>query len=343
MRQIYEYHPKIGFRFVPRIRARVPHEGGGYLLRTNDYGFRSDSAFARERSGTARRVLLFGDSFTAGEGVSNGQRFGDLLEKIVPDLEVYNFGLPATGPDQHYLVYQEYAREIEHDLLVIAVFVENIRRVASRYRYFVDDKGRRVLYGKPYFELKDGELSLRGVPPPKLPVDPDSLSGEDRRHIFTFERFPALKRQFNRLKRYGAFRDLVIESGLKDNALSLLGYQPIKEYDNPQDPAWLVMRALLTMWIRNHPRPVMLMPIPLHHYAYGVSSPRAYQERLSTATDAAGGNFFDPLPAFLARPLRERRTFYFPNDGHLTRAGHEALANAMAPAVAGMLEEHAGA
>jgi len=337
MRQIYEYHPVIGFRFVPGLRARVPHEGGGYLVRTNESGFRSDRPFVRARTAGMRRILLFGDSFTAGDGVSNGQRYGDLLEKMLPNLEVYNYGLPATGLDQHFLIYGEYARDVEHDLLVIAVFVENVRRVGSRYRYFFDDKGRRVMYAKPYYTLQDGNLELRGVPPAKLPVDPDGLAEEDKRYIFTFERFPGLKRIFNRLRKHQVFRDLFIESGLKDNVLAVAGYQPIKEYDNPKNPAWLVMQALIGMWIRSHPKPVVLMPIPLHHYVYGLSSPCTYQKRLRLATESSGGRFLDPLPALMRPPLAQRKAFFFQSDGHLTKAGHEALASAMAPAMAGLL------
>jgi len=337
LRQIYEHHPVIGFRFIPQTRARIPHEGGGYLVRTNESGFRCDHPFERQRKAGTRRILLFGDSFTAGEGVSNGQRYGDYLEKLVPSLEVYNYGLPATGLDQHHLVYQEYARNIDHDLLMIAVFVENIRRVGSRYRHFLNDQGERVLYAKPYYLLRDGQLELRGVPPPKLPVNPDTLSEENRRHIFSRERFPRLKRLFNHLRRYPRWEALVIKNGLKDRALGMLGYQPIKEYDNPRNPAWLVMQALIARWIKGHKAPVVLMPIPLHHYVYEIASPRSYQTRLRAATEAAGGTFLDPLPALRGRPLEERKTFYFPNDGHLTRTGHEALATAIAPAIASLL------
>ena len=333
MRQIYEYHPAIGFRFVPQLKARVPHVGGGYLVRTNHTGFRSNYAFLSQRNGAARRVLLFGDSFTAGEGVSNGQRYSDFLEKLTPDLEVYNFGLPATGLDQHHLIYQEYAQDIEHDLLVIAVFVENIRRVGSRFRHFIDDRGERALYAKPYHRLAEGRLELCGVPPPKLPVDAESLSEEDRRYIFTRERFPRLKQLLKTASQNPRLNRWVVESGLKDQALKFFGYQPIKEYDNPKNEAWLVMQALIESWIRNHPKPVVLMPIPLHHHIYGLVSPRAYQQRLGHATAEAGGTFFDPLPALMAAPIEVRKTYHFA-DGHLTKAGNEALARAMAPMLA---------
>ena len=39
-RQLLKYDPIIGYRFIPNLKARVPHEGGGYLIRTNEYGFR---------------------------------------------------------------------------------------------------------------------------------------------------------------------------------------------------------------------------------------------------------------------------------------------------------------
>ena len=91
-----EYHPVVGLRFIPGLRIRVDHEGGGYLVRTNAAGFRSEREFEPARTDGRTRILLFGDSFTAGDGVSNVHRFGDVLETLVPDVEVYNFGLPGT-------------------------------------------------------------------------------------------------------------------------------------------------------------------------------------------------------------------------------------------------------
>lgn len=73
-RQIFEYHPVIGYRFIPGITARVPHESGGYLIKANQAGFRSDHEVTREKPSGVFTVLLFGDSFTAGDGVSNQYR-----------------------------------------------------------------------------------------------------------------------------------------------------------------------------------------------------------------------------------------------------------------------------
>jgi lysophospholipase L1-like esterase len=337
MRQIYEYHPVTGFRFIPQTKVRMPHLGGGYLIRTNEAGFRSDRPFVAERPPGRQRVLLFGDSFTAGEGVSNGQRYSDHLERLLPGLEIYNLGMPATGLDQHYLIYREFAQGIEHDLLVIAVFVENVRRVGSRYRYFHDENGRPVLYAKPYYTLEHDELRLHCVPPPKLPVDPATLDAEQSGHVFATERFPRLKQHYKQLTSHPTFDRYFVQSGLKDQLLKLTGYQPVKEYDDPRNPSWLVMRALIRQWIQGHSRPVLLLPIPLHHHVYGLASPRTYQARLREASESAGGRFVDPLQALMARPMDERKSLYFPEDGHLTKAGHEALAQALAPALSDAL------
>ena len=338
MSQLYEYHPAVAFRFIPGLKCRVPHDGGGYLVRANADGFRYDRAFQKTKREGTRRILLFGDSFTAGEGVSNGQRYGDVLEKTIPNLEVYNFGMPATGTDQHYLIYKEFARDIEHDLLVIGVFVENIRRVAARYRHFLNDKGETVLYAKPYYTLDGDALVLHQTPPPKLPICEEALSAEEQRHIFTRARYPRLKSAYNRLRANTFFEQAIVKSGLKARAQRLAGYKPISEYDNPNGSAWRVMRAIIREWTANHNRPVMLVPIPLYHYVAGISSASAYQTRLREAVTSAGGHYVDPLPQLMTYSQELRKSFFFhKSDGHLTRPGHEAMAACLAPAVEALL------
>ena len=135
---------------------------------------------------------------------------------------------------------------------------------------------------------------------------------------------------FERLRRHPGFERFVVKSGLKERALRLLHYQPIPEYDDPEHPAWLVMKAILQAWIAESPRPTVVMPIPLHHYVAGMASPSSYQQCLRAAAESAGGSFLDPLPALLDYPKEQRKSFYFPQDGHLTRAGHEALGHILA-------------
>jgi len=173
-KQIFEYHPIVGYRFIPNIQTRVQHESGGYLIKTNSLGFRSELEFNLARTKNYKRILLFGDSYTAADGVSNKKRYSDLLMQLLPETEIYNFGMPGTGTDQQYLIYHEYAKNIEHDLVIVVVLVENIRRVNAQYRVYLNEKKERVVFQKPYFELENKELVLKNIP-----VDPNQIRARD--------------------------------------------------------------------------------------------------------------------------------------------------------------------
>jgi carbamoyltransferase len=87
-RMLICYHPIIGHLFVPNLRARLPNELGGCFVVTNSLGFRSDFEFAKARGGKPR-ILMFGDSYTAGDNCSNEERYSDQLARML-DAEVYN-------------------------------------------------------------------------------------------------------------------------------------------------------------------------------------------------------------------------------------------------------------
>ena len=328
MRQIFEYHPTIGYRFVPGVRTRLERpDGGGYLIRANEQGFRSDHEFVNSKPSGERRVLLFGDSFTAGDGVSNGKRFGDILERGVSGGQVYNFGLPGTGTDQHYLVYREFAQGIDHDLVVIAVLAENIRRVAARYRFFTDDKGERVCFAKPYFALEEDRPELHGVPVPKKPLSEEEIPQEERAYV---DRGVGGS--------YGWLKRLAIRLGLKETVQRLLGFDPVPEYRDRDGAVWRLMAAILSEWIVNHPKPVLLVPIPLYQHVEEISSADHYRARFAELADRLGCGYYDLLPDLLSIPRGERQLLRFKTDNHLTERGHAVVAELMAPHVRRHLE-----
>ena len=316
-RQLFEHHPRIGFRYIPGLRARVRHEAGGYLVAANSHGFRS-AEFEPQPPTGCRRVLLFGDSFTAGDGVSQGRRFGDLLEKRVPDLEVLNFGLPGTGTDQQYLAYTEYAAAFEHDLLVVAVLVENIRRVAAPYRGFVS-RGRVYYYPKPYFTVAEDRLSLHGTPVPARPLQP------------------------------GELQDAVARSHLAEITKGFGRTNPVPEYEHADGYAWQLLRRILLTWIDKErarqpmPTPVLLVPLPLFTHVEGDADPTNYQHRFAELAAESGCHLHDPLLELMRHPAEQRRRFRFATDVHPTPAGHEALAASLVPAVTRLLPDRPAA
>jgi carbamoyltransferase len=324
LRQIFEYHPVIGYRFIPNLRARVPHESGGYLVQANETGFRSNRPFLQERLPGYRRVLLFGDSFTAGEAVSNAQRYSDLIEARLSGLEVYNFALPGTGTDQQYLVWRELAQGIEHDLVIIAVLVENVRRNVARYRPYFDDAGRERIFAKPYYTLEGDQLRLHHVPPRRAPMEAHELPPEERDTVDSGGRFQLLRQVVNAV-------------GAKEVIQRLTHYQPVPEYDSPDSPGWRLMRAILAQWVRAIEKPVVIMPIPFYTHVEETSDSSPYQARFRELAVELGCAVHDPLPDLLRYSTAQRRRFRFEKDIHLTPEGHDAVACSLAPAVEQLL------
>jgi len=327
-RKILEYDSFLGFKYIPNIKARIPHENGGYLIKVNNSGFRCEYDYIKEKKGKSR-VLLFGDSFTAGDGVSNKYRYGDLLEKKISNLEIYNFGLPGSGTDQQYLAYKKYAMDIEHDLLVISILVENIDRVYSHYRYWVDESGHPLCYAKPYFEIINDELCLKGVPPQKEPIDISNLSPEEQKWI--------AGNLVNKSKYSSQILKLIDKFELRETFQKIIHYQPNKQYNSPDNPAWILMKALLKEWINNHPSKVLVVLIPTYQYIEEISDPRYYQLRFEELKHETNCSIYDTLPDFLKYHLKKRREFRFKKDQHFTPFGHEVLAESIYPLVNNLL------
>lgn len=324
MRSMFEYHPSIGYRFIPGIKARVRTKEGGYLIKGNNLGFRCNRDATNTKPKGKARVLVFGDSFTAGDGVRNEHRYTDLLETLVRNIEVFNFGLPGSGTDQQYLIFETFARDLGADLIILGVLVENIRRNVSRYRPYLDDRGKTVLYAKPFYTLEHDGLKLHNHPVPRAPVAIEDLAPAERPYVDLGGNAPMLRKLANTL-------------GIKDMLLRHSNYQPVPDYDVPNTPAWQLMRAILLGWIGSARCPVLLVPIPLYHYIEDLSDPSGYRTRFTELAAESGARLCDPLDAMRNYPEQERKAFRFRTDPHLSPGGHAALARILAPVVSDIL------
>jgi hypothetical protein len=235
---------------------------------------------------------------------------------------VYNYGLPGTGTDQHFLVYREMARSVAHDAIVIAVQVENIRRVVARYREFTDRGGDRMILAKPYFILRDGgALELRNVPVPRDPVTAEQL-GEDVRFVDRGGDLWLIRQVLNKLG-----------PGIKSFVQSAMAPDPVPSYARADHPHWLLMRAILEQWIASSDVPVIIMPVPLYHHVEELARSDRYRARFAELAAPPRVTIHDPLPAFHAVPRDARRAFRFERDVHPTAVAHRVLAESLAGSI----------
>ncbi len=334
-RLILQHDPLTGQRYVPNQRARVPFDGGGYRVRTNSRGFRSDWEFEPAK-GSRQRVLFLGDSYTAGYGVDNAERYPELLGQDL-GVEIYNAGLTGTGTDQQVLAYENYLNDIEVDLVVLAVLVENIERNKARHHLTLDPHtNERFHVQKPYFELAaDGNLVLRNSPVghERTKAEQASIYGPSH-HESPRDRLGARVAELMRHERTRSLRRTV-GAPIVDRAQKLTGYQPYPDYGDRDSVGWRLMAGIIDRLARAVDGvPLLVLPIPTFHYIRSTPLDSVYQAAFESLADPARGIFV----ADITTPLRSLSTavkgeLAFKTDAHFSRKGHRIVSEIVGDAV----------
>ena len=328
-RMTVQYHPRVGFLYVPNLKARIPNELGGYFVKTNSLGFRSDHEFSKQRKGR-RRVLFFGDSYTAGDGCDNQQRFPERLGEEL-DVEVYNYGMSGSGTDQQLLIFEEFAREVEADLIVLGVTVENIQRITVGHRESIDRvTGNRVFVPKPYFTLDGNHLRLNQVPVPldRPAVDTVQATIDDRQgRARWIDWSMAMYRKLPWLKIAGESLQARLQK-VRGHLLRQIGFQPYQGYTSANHDGWKLMKAIIERFHSNASTiPVLVVPIPTYFfYLHGLKP--LYQDLFnSLAAPARGLHVADVTARLAALPEQMRERLSFRHDSHFSPFGHDQVAH----------------
>ena len=125
---------------------------------TNSAGLRSQREYSQRPPSDTLRIALFGDSFTAGDEVSDDETWGHQLEIKLNQAgirtEVLNFGVNAYGMDQAFLRWQKVGRDYAPDMVIFGFQPENLNRNVNIFSilYF----GRHLPFSKPRFVLAAG-------------------------------------------------------------------------------------------------------------------------------------------------------------------------------------------
>jgi hypothetical protein len=311
-----EHDELIGYRYAANTRRMLAQPGGGqYEIVINSAGIRSAREYEKRKPAGVYRILVFGDSYAAGQYISNEHRFTETMERRIPDLEVINFALEGTGTDQQLLIYENIAAEYEHDLVMVFPFLQNIRRNLADARVAFDPcSGQKVLRGKPRFELQAGQLLLLNTPVPIAATDGpssdaanDELPGFEQQWKSLISRFPAAQ-------------------VLKKFLYAIKPWEPFPEYRSPDHAAWSLMEAMFTRFAKQvAPRPFVIVPVFYDSYVR-FRMARNYWERFYSLA-GPGVHVVDLLAHFRHLGRDAVRCFQAPFDCHFSSYGHLVIAD----------------
>jgi len=114
----------------PGAEALATTSDFSVLYRLNSFGYRAQE-HSLEKQNQKKRVLVFGDSFTFGEGVPDGERYTDVLAQKYPAIEVINLGVPGSGIDEEYARYHQFGSFLQPDYVIIAANWLDAERYSS--------------------------------------------------------------------------------------------------------------------------------------------------------------------------------------------------------------------
>ena len=157
--RLMEYDRTLGWRVQPNLNVtRRNPEGEPWTVRTNACGLRTACDWPPDAE---RRLLVLGDSFAFGEGVSIESRFDVLVAQRRPAEAIVNIGAMGYGTDQQIVAARPFVSRLRPgDVVLVVVYGNDFydilrQRFAGRPKPWFERDGMRVLEHPPVFSGLD--------------------------------------------------------------------------------------------------------------------------------------------------------------------------------------------
>lgn len=294
--------PEVGWSYTPGFHKK-DYFGPGKDYTINANGFRGTEDYTPAKPPGRYRIMIPGDSFTNGSGVSDDETFAARLQALDPRLQTINLGLGGGGVDQSVLWYEREAKIYEHDLVMLSFIRADFDRMIG--------DTFNTTNPKPRFMLVNGKLELTGLPLPDYGIEPGVMPW-----ITAFPKSTMAYKVIhetidtylvrNSYDRYGIawmLFDRVIADAKKNGRQVALAFLPV-----PVD---------LEINCPTGDKRFCLNPDP----AEGAVKMKAY-------ADKAGIAFIDPTPAFRAVYTGDFKPYFVP-DTHYSDQGQDLVARYM--------------
>lgn len=255
----------------------------------NSLGLR-EREITEEKPKGVKRILLLGDSFTEGTGVSLEATFGKQLEGLL-DLEVINAGVSGYSTLHEYLWLKERGFKLQPDLVILNVNETDLVEAAKYHqiweRHNFSDL-RPELSGSMIDRLKLLTLIRDRV----MPLWRRKSESKTTVFINSPEYWRLVESDIRRIDFLTRGRNIPL----------LIVFQPHGHHVGPT--AWAQGRLA-------------------HGFRMGQIYPTEIPKLLADLAEEVGFKFLDLTDTFAAI---DATAFYFPYDGHWTAAGHKLAA-----------------
>ncbi|MBX7150218.1 hypothetical protein K1X84_01160 [bacterium] len=300
-----EYDPLLGWRHRPNVRVMhyIGNDSAEYKI--NAQGTRNAHEYSYERNSNAR-IVIVGDSFTFGHGVSENDRYSNMLESMLDSTEIINMGVSGYGTAQQLLYLKTEGFNYQPDLVIVGLFITNIgRNLDSINRPFLQSNGDSLIVTNFPITRPDSSLTV------------SDDAGENR--VIGF------------WQKHSRFIAFLVE---KFNYISRR-FDPLPEYDS-QHEGWQLLRKILLEIKRQcekHGAKTLVVIIP-HHTYYGGSFAQWTNQRPFDQLEKFGiENNLDVLnllPVFKDyAKTNDWNNLVIKGDGHWNRNGHHLAAVAI--------------
>jgi len=282
----------IGHRGRPGYDGRFKRPEFDIRVVHDERGFRRPAAPV-DPDRCERKVLVYGDSFIWGWGVSAGQLVTDRLAALRPDLCVYNFGINASATAMQYTLFER-----EHlDLLaegdtVVVIFYSND---------FSENVRGQTLQAK----IVDGQVQTVAVR--RRLTHPARRWLKEHSYLVNLGAYAADSWSLRRDRRRSEERPRRVLDASADS------------------PEILVTRHFVESFrdaVEGRGAKLLISMVP--------GDDATFSTALGRIADESGIEFYDVSEEFRAEAARQEAPIRFPLDGHWTADGHALMARLLA-------------
>lgn len=310
---LLEYDRTLGWKLVPGAEISHRHQDFDVTYRADNWGLRNDDQVESPRQADE---WVLGDSFTFGIGVEDDETFVARLNQQASGNEPkrVNLGQIGYATDQEALWLEkllEWHGKPERVTLVVYVgndLVDNLHPVPTQ-----------APRPKPMFEMRDGALQLSNVPVPRTPQSSPSFAREVLGRLYA----PGRLERFLESTKTGS-----LIWSVRNRTLG----HPQLDWEDHFDDQLELFEAIILRMAEQVPR----LELVLLGGKASVEDPGSfggqYQHYLRDEImdldfpDHVGTH--DLISHLRASHQQAGQLLFHPREGHLTSAGHQAVADA---------------